>query len=907
MLNFNEFLTEEDTGKANQQKHLPHVAAHAFYGHEGVGLTDSMLRGLHNYLLGAKRNVPKRVEKKVDGAPAFHVGIDDQGRKFVASKSLYNKNPKINYTEEDIQRNHGHAPGLVAALTQVLNNAHKVLPNDMKPGEIYKGDFLFGGEGKSLQDDGEHVTSQPNLLNYKWPKGSPEAQKAQNAKVGVAFHTFFDKKGNAQPISEQQRGKFVDHPDVFNYDPTAEINPQNYTPEEQRAFEMHMENARKSYSRTPPEVYDKLTGHGELLDAFSNSRVRSGNNGTGTVEDYLNFLNARANKDVASVKTQAAKDKKTQQHAALMNQVTANAKHFKHILEMHSHFQNAKDVLLGVLAKNSKETIEMPNGQPTGHEGYVITDKAGHQVKAVSQKPPTPEEPAGSFAFNNLNSGGAIAQQIAASRKQQVQESLGATTSSKHYPIHSAFRRSVHIEPRAGSKQIPVRSSVAASRSQHQQYAAITKNKIRVREEIEITEAQTKKLVMNFGRMSPIHEGHGEVIRTVVNTAQRLGADHKIIMSHTQDAKKNPLTAAQKLKHARRAFPGVNFDVSSPAQPSLLHHLAKAHADGYKEVTIVGGSDRDAMGQMAQRYNGVKGAHGFYDVKLNFVQAGANRDEGSGSGVASYSASKMRDAASKNDFNSFKSMAPKTMKEPHVRDMFNDTRSGMKITESVSFKGFIEFLQEGSNYGKDHYAALDDVHVNLENRNHAFEEYGYGPLNPKEPNEDFWKQKAKLFKTTVTEAKKSLCGNCAAFNQSKKIMKRITDGLGPAGEKVNEKANLGFCEMFKFKCAAERTCDAWLVNGPITETYTSAVRGLGYVTGEPSAPQGDVQQYFNNNAQQVNQINDSLSKQIVDNELSGAKAFNPKEVKNGRVSFKYWETDDNGNPFMIDLVRKRQR
>jgi hypothetical protein len=118
---------------------------------------------------------------------------------------------------------------------------------------------------------------------------------------------------------------------------------------------------------------------------------------------------------------------------------------------------------------------------------------------------------------------------------------------------------------------------------------------------------------------------------------------------------------------------------------------------------------------------------------------------------------------------------------------------------------------------KEHYAAIEDVHVNLENRNHAFEEYGYGPLNPKEPSDDFWKQKAKIFNTTVEESKKSRCGNCAAFNQSKEILKRIADGLGPVGKIVTEKADLGFCEMFKFKCAAERTCDAWLVNGPIME------------------------------------------------------------------------------------------
>lgn len=140
---------------------------------------------------------------------------------------------------------------------------------------------------------------------------------------------------------------------------------------------------------------------------------------------------------------------------------------------------------------------------------------------------------------------------------------------------------------------------------------------------------------------------------------------------------------------------------------------------------------------------------------------------------------------------------------------------------------------------KDHYAAIEDVHVNLENRNHAFEEYGYGPLNPKEPSDDFWKQKAKVFNTTVEEARKSRCGNCAAFNQSKEIMKRIADGLGPAGKIVTEKADLGFCEMFKFKCAAERTCDAWLVNGPIMEEAPANSAGGEKIAGIGVGPQGE--------------------------------------------------------------------
>ena len=34
---------------------------------------------------------------------------------------------------------------------------------------------------------------------------------------------------------------------------------------------------------------------------------------------------------------------------------------------------------------------------------------------------------------------------------------------------------------------------------------------------------------------------------------------------------------------------------------------------------------------------------------------------------------------------------------------------------------------------------------------------------------------------------------------------------------VQDAANLGYCQLFHFKCAGDRTCDAWLMGGPITD------------------------------------------------------------------------------------------
>lgn len=118
--------------------------------------------------------------------------------------------------------------------------------------------------------------------------------------------------------------------------------------------------------------------------------------------------------------------------------------------------------------------------------------------------------------------------------------------------------------------------------------------------------------------------------------------------------------------------------------------------------------------------------------------------------------------------------------------------------------------------------ATQDIHENLENRNHAFKEYGYGPANPELENEDFWAERAKEWNTSTDNAKTMRCGNCSAFIQTPEMMGCIIGGIQKEEDEtyapeVVESADLGYCELFEFKCAADRTCSAWLTGGPITK------------------------------------------------------------------------------------------
>ena len=108
--------------------------------------------------------------------------------------------------------------------------------------------------------------------------------------------------------------------------------------------------------------------------------------------------------------------------------------------------------------------------------------------------------------------------------------------------------------------------------------------------------------------------------------------------------------------------------------------------------------------------------------------------------------------------------------------------------------------------------ATQDITVNLKNRGKAINSAEYGPENPALPNKQFWMKKADTWEVSEKDAKTCLCGNCAAFNQEKSMLDCIAKGIGDEGDPwaMIEAGDLGYCEIFDFKCASSRTCDAWV-------------------------------------------------------------------------------------------------
>lgn len=597
MKTFLTYITEEVKSQ-DKLKHLEHPEDHPLNaGEAGYQHAVKTLHATHQAMHGAPSDA--HVTSKWDGSPSIVFGHHPTTNKFfVASKSAFNKDPKINYSKEDIQKNHGHAPGLVDKLHHALQHLPKVAP---KKG-VYQGDLMYSG--KDVKSKGTEHQFKPNTITYGVDKGSPEGRKVGASKLGIVVHTQYSGKDleSMKAGFKPDTHKFTEHPDVNIISHTMDASKSHMSPQDQKDFEHHMGEAEKQHQQLKKSRgYDALQKHGEALKTHINAQVRTGEEPSHA--GYKAHISGKAEKDLAKLKTEKGKSARQTAQNTSMKQIDKDKPHIDAGLKLHHHLQQAKNALshgLNSAHSDYKTYLSDNEGKqtPSKGEGHVVT---------VNNMPSKIVDRA-EFSRANFNQG---AQQA---KKKPIKEE----TEEKHH-------------------------------------------------------------VLAFGRMNPITSGHEAVVNKVHQVAKEHNAGHTVVVSHSQDAKKNPLSAEQKVKHAGHAFPGTNVKAASKEHPTILHHAAELHKQGVHHLHVVAGSDRkDEMHTLLHKYNNKEEKHGHYKFKSITVHSSGARDPDA-EGTSGISASKMREHASTGNKKEFHKGAPSKMSVAHKTAMYNDVRRGMDV------------------------------------------------------------------------------------------------------------------------------------------------------------------------------------------------------------------------------------
>ena len=199
-------------------------------------------------------------------------------------------------------------------------------------------------------------------------------------------------------------------------------------------------------------------------------------------------------------------------------------------------------------------------------------------------------------------------------------------------------------------------------------------------DDLDINEARRKSIAFTFGRFNPPTSGHEKLIKKVASVR----ADtFKIFLSRSNDPKKNPLSPRTKLTHMKFMFPKYSRNIEINNTNMILDIASNLHRQGYTEIFMVVGSDRvREFETILNKYNDVRSRHGYYNFdNINVLSAGERDPDAEG--VSGMSASKMRDAASKDDYDTFKKGVPTGYR--NADDLFKDVRKGMRLVASMEY------------------------------------------------------------------------------------------------------------------------------------------------------------------------------------------------------------------------------
>ena len=406
MISFAETLTEDKGGKNLHLEHLEDEIIN--YGVTGGRAAINFLRSLRDMLAGASRS-SVNMTVKWDGAPAIFAGIDpEDGKFFVAKKSVFNVSAKLYKTEAEIDADVSGA--LVSKFKIALKEFSKL---GIKG--VLQGDLMFTDDVDTTTIDKiKYYTFQPNTIVYAVPVDSKLGNIIKKAKIGIVWHTTYSGKALQDMkasfgvnISSLSKPSSVWMDDASYRDVSGRAT---FNAKETDKITAILSQTGKTFQRINApmltkflRLQDSLTGAlaGASLKTYNNSKVRAGqkiSNPKQHAQGYVKWVEMSVQKQIDKVKSPAGKAKYTKIQKEYMREFGKHTNNLTMIITFQNLLLDAKMQIVNKLnsVKGLTDTfIKTSNGfKVTNPEGYVAIDRvSGNAVKLVDRM---------EFSFNNF-------------------------------------------------------------------------------------------------------------------------------------------------------------------------------------------------------------------------------------------------------------------------------------------------------------------------------------------------------------------------------------------------------------------------------------------------------------------------------------------------------------------------
>jgi len=405
MLKFSRFLAEDKGGK---NLHLEHIEDEILnFGVDGGRAAINFVQSLRDLLAGASRS-SVNMTVKWDGAPAIFAGIDpEDGKFFVAKKSVFNKEPKLYKSNAEID----------ADLSGTLNAKFKVsLAELSKLGikGVLQGDLMFTDDVSTETIDGvSYYTFQPNTIVYAVPVNSDFGKTIKNAKIGVVWHTTY-----TGDVLQDMKASFGANIRGLNKTSTVWMDDATYkdtsgsatmTAKETEVVTSHLSMAGKTFRTINSQllnsfltIQNSFTGDfsGASLKTYNNSMVRKGQKITNPkkhAQGYIPWVESVFDKKIEKLKTPVKKQEVENKKKEIVRELKKHTVNLTNIIEFQNHIVEAKMGIVKKLntVKSIGTFIKTSNGfKVVNPEGYVAIDRiSGNAVKLVDRM---------EFSFNNF-------------------------------------------------------------------------------------------------------------------------------------------------------------------------------------------------------------------------------------------------------------------------------------------------------------------------------------------------------------------------------------------------------------------------------------------------------------------------------------------------------------------------